>query len=826
MNACRLPIILLLWIAFAPSVTAQQVNETTILSELEKRGYDPNRVKQELLIRGFDESAFTSADPVVIGNLKKAASDIVKVLDEEKKASAQEVKDSDNIISPKETGNMTPGKGAATGFQDAVSQSEKKENTNSQNKQERTGAEQQEVLTYGQHIFRDKSLVLFRTSADAKAARNYVLGQGDKVSISIWGPTQENFTLEIQKDGYIQPTGLKRFYLAGLTVDQAKELMYAGLRGKYFFEKENFDVSIATARTVNVNIVGEVVQNGTYNISAVNTAFNALVAAGGPNEIGSVRKIQLLRAGSKPKTLDVYRFLQDPISSYEFYLSENDYIHVPVAEKIVTVLGAVNRPFRYELLPNEQLAEVLAFAGGLKPGALKKIIRVKRMEGDSIRILDVDLAALEESKKNFPLFHGDIIEVREMEDMIKNQVLISGGVETPGVYALTTDTRFSDVLGKAKLTQNAVTDFAYLFRKGAVNAKMTDYLQINLRQVIKNPGSDWDVLLQPGDSIAIYVGDQFTDETFIKIEGAVRNPGQFRFSPSLRLKDLLLLAGGVKREAALDRIDVYRLQLEANKTTRVLAARLTLDEKYDVAGSMGEYHLQPFDQVFVRSAPEFELQRNISVLGEVKYPGTYALLNENMRMDALIRESGGATDEAFLRGATLARGMDNIGYVIIDLEAALANPGSHENIILQDGDVITIPKISNIVTITGATKSQELYPEKITSQNKIQVSYRKGKHARYYIDQFAGGLSKDASVGRIAVIDASGKVTKVRNYLLFRKYPEVGPGAEIRVGYKEKKLKNDGGKEKKEIKWGEILSNAITQATAVLSLILLIQNVK
>ena len=224
-----------------------------------------------------------------------------------------------------------------------------------------------------------------------------------------------------------------------------------------------------------------------------------------------------------------------------------------------------------------------------------------------------------------------------------------------------------------------------------------------------------------------------------------------------------------------------------------------------------------------RNRLAFELQRNVFLTGEVRYPGTYALISDNTKLSTIIKEAGGTTDEAFLKGATLQRGKDNVGFVIIDLEKAIKNSKSFENIILQEGDEIFIPKINNIVSITGATKAYEIYPEKITGQGKIQVPYNSGKSAKYYIDEYAGGLSKEAD--KITVVDASGKVTKAKQFLFFKKYPKVGPGAEIKVGYKvqkEEKLK-DGDTE--DVKWGDVLANSIAQATAILSLILLIQNV-
>jgi len=910
---------------------SQMINEAVARAEIEKRGYDADRFKQEMIKKGVNPDNINPDNPVEVARAKKAAEEVMAILDAEKKSKEQPVatpqnqdqsnksqqSKTDNTRSADDSSKLT---NQSKEIQKAVKEGATIEEAVSEKLQDDAKEKLPPAKTYGQHIFRDKSLQLFRTSEDAKPTKAYVLGQGDKVTISIWGPTQENFSLEIQKDGYIQPTGLPRYYLAGLTVEAAEQLMSSRLRNYYYFQKENFQLTVTTARTLNVNIVGEVFNNGTFNVSAINTAFNALIAAGGPNDLGSVRKIQLLRAGKKPLVLDVYQYLQNPVVSQDFYLAENDYINVPVADKLVTINGAVNRPFRYELIGNEQLVELIRFAGGLKALALKGNIQVKRVENDTIRIIDVNYAELEKTGRNFALFNGDEVEIPEINENISNEVSISGAIENPGRYAMTNNDKISDLVKKAVLQDNAITsiaylkrfnsdyktiryefinldnvlanplgadniklqkgdeliisskasftdtfniviegavripktitldieknlrvtdavffagglrddaiqEFAYIFRSGDKEAKTKEYIGVNLKEALENPTSTANISLEPRDRLVIYSRNNYTDESFIRVGGAVRNPGEFLYNPSLKLKDVLLLAGGFKREAALDRVDVYRLDFSENKSTRVLAANLRLDENYNLRAGNESFELQAFDQIFVRLAPEFELQRNVFVNGEVKFPGIYALMSDNTKLATVIREAGGVTNEAFLKGATLARSMDNIGYVIIDLENAIKDPKSFENIILQEGDDIFIPKISNIVTITGATKAFELYPEKIVGQNKIQVPYRKGKSAKYYIDEYAGGLSKDASSSKISVIDASGKVTKAKGFLFFKSYPEVGPGSEIKVGYKDVKIKEEKGEKEEDVKWGDILANSIAQATAILSLILLIQNV-
>ncbi len=906
------------------------MTESAARAELEKRGYDAERFEQEMIKKGVNPKVIDPNNPADVLRAKKAAEEVMAILDAEKKSKEQSAKNQSIPIQSVQPQSKIDDQRSADkndklinqtkDIQKAVKEGATIEEAVSEKLQETAKEKLPIATTYGQHIFRDKSLKLFRTSEDAKPTKAYVLGPGDKVAISIWGPTQENFALEIQKDGYIQPTGLPRYYLSGLTVNAAEQLMASRLRNYYFFTKENFELTVTTARTLNVNIVGEVYNNGTFNVSAVNTAFNALIAAGGPNDIGSVRKIQLLRAGKKPLNIDVYKYLQNPITSQDFYLAENDYINVPVAQKIVTIIGAVNRPFRYELIENEQIKELISYAGGLKSNALKGNVQVKRIENDSVKIIDLNYADLEKTSKNFNLYNGDSIFVMEINENIKNEVTISGAVEIPGRYAMSNNEKISDLLKKAVLLDNAITsiaylkrlnednktvryefinidniknnitgddnlilrkgdeliisskasfadtykmniegavrtpteitldltknikvsdavffagglkddaimDFAYIFRSRTKVAKTQEYIAVNLKDAIMNPASVANINLEPGDRLVIYSRNNYVDEAFIRVAGAVRNPGEFLYNPTLKLKDILLLAGGFRREAALDRIDVYRLEFSKEKTTSVLVANLQVDENYNVKTGTENYELKPFDQIFVRTAPEFELLRNVFVNGEVKYPGTYALMNDNTKLATVIRDAGGVTSEAFLKGATLARGKENVGYVVIDLDKALKSPGSFENIILQEGDEINIPKLSNIVSITGATKAFELYPERILQQGKVQAPYRRGKSARYYIDEYAGGLSKEASPNKISVIDASGKVSKAKGFLFFKSYPKVGPGAEIRVGYKDVKAKDEKTGEKENVKWGDILANSIAQATAILSLILLIQNV-
>jgi len=891
---------------FSHAVSGQQQwQEAALRSELSGRGVDENLLQQELLKKGIDPSRI---NPSNMQQMQEAEAAVRQVIDSLSRIAAikskSESSPKSNIFegAKKDTLPVKDTSGKKIPF------SQKKDKT------EKDTIMPQEI--YGQHIFKKYNLEVIKDNKNVQIPETYVLGPGDKVTISIWGESRENMTLVIQQEGYIQPSGLSRFYIAGLTLKDAREMLAVQFRKYYPFRRENFEVKVTSQREISVNIFGEVENNGTFAMSAVNTAINALMTAGGVTEIGSVRKIQITRAGQKPRILDIYAFLKNPALSQQYYLNENDFIFVPVAEKMVSVSGEVKRPCGYELLEKENLKELIEYAGGLTIDAIRNNIQILRTEGDSLRIIDVDLTSLNKAGKNFELKNGDKINIQKIVSEAENTVKVTGAVSFPGTYAISESPRLSELLKKVILKPNAITNiayikrlnddqatiryelvrldeslvtpgssgdillkrgdeliisskasfvtkakvsvegsvrnpqeieldekknlkvsdliflsgglmddatsFAYLFRKGMDTLQSPEYIFIDLDKALKDKGSAENILLEPNDQLVVFSQNNFRDKSTVTIGGAVRKPGEFPYHESLTLKDILLLSGGLKREAATDRIDVFRINFTDNKKSRALIARLKIEDD-QLSGGDGKFALQPFDQVYVRYAPEFELQRNIYIDGEVRYPGTYALLDYNTRISTLVQEAGGVTQESFLRGATLYRNKDGVGYVIFNLEKAIKQPDSEDNVILQDGDEIYIPKINNIVSIEGAINAYEWYPEKIANQGKINVNYRKGKSAWYYIEEYAGGISQNASKNKISVVDATGKVFKTKSYLIYRKYPKVTPGSTIRVGFKEARLEKEG--KSKDIKWGEILANSIAQATAILSLILLIQNV-
>lgn len=911
-------------------INAQVVSESAAREELARRGIPEAQFRAEMLRRGINLDNIDPNNTQELLRIEKEVKEALDKLEKENKKEEKQKLEGEKLKTPKtkedelkadtikdkaaEDAKMLNKSGSD--IKKAVERGASLEEAVSENLQEKQKEKLPEAKTYGQQLFRDNSLKLYRTSDETKPPRSYVLGAGDVLAISIFDVSQANISLEVSREGYIQPDRLPRYFVAGLTIDEAEKMLKRNFRNYYLFSPDNFKLSVTTARTINVNIFGEVFNNGSFNVSAVNTAFNALVAAGGPGDLGSVRQIKLLRPGKAPKNIDVYQFLNNPVVSQEFYLQDNDYIQVPVAQKVISIKGGINRPMQYELLPEENLNHLLKYAGGIKAGALKRNVQVKRYENDAEVILNVDLSELELQKKDFVLKHGDEVRVGEIEKGFENKVSVYGAVRDTGEYAFVPGMKIYDLIQRSVIRENAIQETAYL-RRFNEDQKTVRYEIVNIKEAIKNPASPanlelrkgdvltvralsdfaetykvivdgavrnpvkfalgergnmkvsdalflaggiredaaefaylfrkrgdeltqeyyyidlnglstksdltTDIELSPYDSIFVYKTAEFADKAFIKVGGAVRRPGEFVYNPTLTLKDAILLSGGLKQEASPNRIDVFRLDFGNERRTTTLAKRIDLKNDLSL-NSVKDFMLLPFDQVYIRYAPEFEPLRNVIIEGEVVYPGIYSLLKENMRLTDLIEMAGGLTNEAYIEGASLFRLDGNTGNVVVNLKTAMAKDNSSQNIILRADDVITIPKQDNIVSIVGATNYDELYGSRLLENGKINIAFEEGKDALYYINNYAGGIDENGDINRITVEHKNGRVEKVKNRIFYKKFPEVKEGSTINVPYKKKKTEEEK-KEEKDINWGDVLKDSIAQATAILSLILLIRSV-
>ncbi len=435
-----------------------------------------------------------------------------------------------------------------------------------------------------------------------------------------------------------------------------------------------------------------------------------------------------------------------------------------------------------------------------------------------------DVASKRNGKNNQKLRRGDILTVRSKSTFVdKKTIEVKGAVRIEGEYPFNGGgLRVSDAIFLSGGLTERATDFAFIFRD-KLGADDVEYINVDLAKAMSGD-VDKNLLMEAGDKLIVYDRNSFMDESYINVFGSVRNPQELRYDSSLTIKKALLLCGGLTYDGSLQQIDIFRLDFSNNKKTRTLVANVSVDENYNVINGAKGFKMRPFDQIIVRKAPEFEFQRNILIYGEVKYPGNYALISENTKVAEIINQSGGVTKEAFLKGASLFRKKDDVGYVIIDLEKALKSQKSPFNAILQEGDIISIPKRNDLVTVTGAVLAGEVFTKEIASTGKYNFVYEKGKNAKYYVDKYAGGVANNGKASRITVTYPNGEVKKTSKFLMFNSYPKVEPGSIIHVGYKDaKKEKKEG--EKEDIDWGKVLSDSVAQATTILTLVLLINNI-
>lgn len=770
------------------------------------------------------------------------------------------------------------------------------------------------VAIYGQQVFRYGNPSLFTNQDNVSPANDYLLGPGDVVRIVIFGRSLYDGDLEVDEQGYIDPRTMPKIFVKGIEWGKIKKLIEARYRQRYSFTSNEIAITLRRTRSITVSVFGEVKNPGSYTYSAANTAFNLIAMANGITDLGSVRNIQIVSPGGGVRIYDVYKSMTDPSRAANIYLQNNDFIQIPVAQKVVAVIGAVNRPYRYELLPAETLSDLIRYAGGLSADADKELIQVVRFENGAKKIYTVNYA---EADKFIPQ-NGDEVTIIQSSLEVKNLLTVSGEVERPGDFEWKEGLRIKDLLDKAGIKRTTRRDLGFVqglnpdnslsLRSFSIDSILSDpstprnfilkpndkliilsnpdfaqYYKVSVSGAVRTPGEfDFDparnmrvhdvvslagglkvdalskayvvrtdtatgirnyalfnienamkdrnapdnFILEPHDRIVVLSNSIIKNESTVTVGGAVKNPGKFKYGYSMTLLDAISLSGGLKTEAATNRVEIFRVILNNNEPTKVVAATFDIPRDLIMAGdTMSKVYLEPFDIIEVRSLPKYSLQKVITIHGEVKYPGKYALVKDNETIYDIIRRAGGLNPEAFTEGATLNRTFDETGLVIIQLGDIMKNPNASYNIALTDGDELTIPRNKDLISIEGAVNIDDVVTTTNYSNpgNKINVAYIEGKSVRYYINEYAGGLSDMADKSKIYVKDANGKKSKVHSFLIFKKYPKVKKGASIVVGYKDPKKIPVEPKEKTD--WAKVIAESVAQATAILTLVVLINTI-
>lgn len=660
----------------------------------------------------------------------------------------------------------------------------------------------QQDAVFGRNIFNTRNLT-FEPNVNIATPPNYRLGPGDEVVIDIWGASQNTIRQQISPDGTINLEQLGPVFLSGMTVDRAQQYLTDELRKIYSDQSNQIRVTLGNTRTIQINVMGEVVQPGTYALSAFSTVFHALYRAGGVSNIGSLRNVKVSRGGKIVATVDVYQFIMQGKTRDDIRLEEGDVIIVPAYDALVQITGNVKRPMRYEMKKGETLSTLLKYAGGFTSDAYTKSLRIVRQNGKEYQVNTVDDIDYSVCK----MHDGDVVTAEAILDRFTNKLEVRGAVYRPGIYELGGKLNtVRELVEKADgLMADAFTGRAVLYRER--ENKTREVKQIDIRAIMD--GTQPDIPLQKNDVLYIPSIHDLEDLGNVQIYGEVAHPGDYPYADNMTLEDLVITAGGLRESASVVRVDVAR-RIKDPKSTESSATigqtfSFGLKDGFVVDGEPG-FTLQPYDQVFVRRSPGYSAQQNVTVNGEVLYGGTYALTSKSERISSVIAKAGGATPFAYVKGAKLTRVaneeeikrmqdvvnllrrqvgdamMDSLGINVqstftvgIDLEAALANPGSDADIVLREGDVITVPEYNNTVKIDGAVMMPNT------------VSFKKGESVKYYISQ-AGGYGQNAKKSKKFIIYMNGQIAEVKG----SGKSQIEPGCEIIVPSKRKRQFNLG----------------------------------
>ena len=656
---------------------------------------------------------------------------------------------------------------------------------------------------FGHNIFTNENLT-FEPNVNVATPVDYRLGPGDEVIIDVWGASETTIRETISPEGSIHVSNLGPVYLSGKTVKEANAYLkeefakiYSGVSGN--MPNTQVKLTLGQIRSIQVNVMGEVAVPGTYTLSAFASVFHALYRAGGVNEIGSLRSIRVVRGGSVVADLDVYDFIMKGNLKDDIRLEDGDVILVQPYQSLVQISGKVKRPMFYEMKEGETAALLIDFAGGFTGDAYKKAVRVIRKSGRELQVYNVD----EQEFAAFPMDDGDQVSVDSVLQRFENRVEIRGAVYRAGLYQL--DGGMNTVKQLIQKSEGVRGD-AFLNR-AILDREREDLeheiIQVDVKGILN--GTVADIPLQKNDVLYIPSIHDLKEEATLTIHGEVANPGTYLYSDNMTVEDLVLQAGGLLESASTTKVEVARRvkNPKSSQFSQVVGESFAFDLKDGFLTGEGSenFHLQPFDEVYIRKSPAYHKQQNVVVGGEVLFSGSYALSKKNERLSNLIEKAGGVTPDAYVRGARLIRqmtedeknrreatlrmarsgsGKDSISVDMLDLsdfysvginlEKALARPGGDDDLVLREGDMLYVPEYVSTVKINGAV----MYPNTVT--------YKEGEDLKYYINQ-AGGFANNAKKKKAFVVYMNGTVSRLKT----RNSKAIEPGCEIIVPSKDKR---------------------------------------
>ncbi len=723
---------------------------------------------------------------------------------------------------------------------------------------------------FGSSLFYQKNRRLsFEPSLNQATPKSYILGPGDLIYVDIYGQSEQYYEATVNPDGFVLLDNIGPVAVSGKSIEEATGILknrvgkyYSGLLGSN--PNTFLQVTLGNVGTIKVNILGEVRLPGTFTLSAFSTVFNALYAAGGPNENGSMRKIKLVRNNIQIAEIDVYDLLINGTAQLDLKLQDQDVILVPPYLSHVKVKGEVKRPMVFEVAEDDNFTELLNYAGGFTDHAFKDRVAISRISGNQRSVSDV-------YQNQFDLFllkGGDEITVQRILDRYSNRVQIKGAVYREGTFALTDGLTLSQLVKNAEgLRGDAYTTQASILRTRADLS--TEMIQVKLKEVLE--GTTSDILLQREDVVRIASIYDINNEEYVQILGEVKRPGVYPYSAEMKVEDLIVMAGGFQESANSQDIEIARRLEDSDLGT--LADIIPTQVNTDLGYNPNSPSLVPFDQVIVRKRASFTMQRLTAVEGQVNSPGIFAIQSSGERISDLVKRAGGLNQFAYPKGATLIRrteffnteseqlrrqrnleglqmklaedpsnseaqaellqrlltdtpkavspvenqlsqtkkeSLDQIasetpGFAVklketeavaINLEEILINPGSENDLLLEEGDILSVPKLFQTVRMRGDV----VYP--------TTLRHESGRSLKHYING-AGGFERRANRKQTYVVYANGAVKRTKGFLGIRNYPPVEPGAEVIVPTKGPRV---------PLRLGEVVG--ITTGLATLGLVM------
>lgn len=737
--------------------------------------------------------------------------------------------------------NVDPRKVNATTSAKSISDSLKTKAAGNANSTADSASAAYRKKIFGINMFNNPNIT-FESSLNIPTPKNYILGAGDELVIDINGYSEEHYTLPITPEGYVKIAKIGNVFVSGISIEEAKKRIidrlskiYVGLK-PYGGAPANTTatISLGSIKTIRVSILGDVVAPGTYSISSLSRVMNALYLAGGPSESGTFREIRVIRDRKLIAQLDLYDLLTTGNLRQNVGLHDQDIIQVGSYKSRVEIIGEVKKPAIFETLPNESLEKIInEYANGFTPMAYKSVLKIQRLTEKDSKLIDLSNDLI----SSFYPKAGDVITVEKvLMNRIENAVTLEGAVFRPGKFSINDSPTLTKLIKRA----DNFREDAFLGRISIVRLRddlTKENISVNYNDILS--GKSPDIALHREDIVTVYSVVELMEKYTVRIQGEINlkedapltsaiekgstavseTPGEspnnespigtFPFLHNMTVEDLVEKAGGLKESAATGRIEVIRRKKNIGKDdpsqiTSTIGERFNfaINNNLAIDPSASKFILEPFDEVFVRSSPNYEKQQFISIEGQITFPGVYGLERKNERISEVIARAGGLNAQAYPKGATLVRKFkiskqevdrkseqmselsdntteatvkvksvkeetsESIG---IDLVKALEEPNSSADMLLQDGDIIKIPKEPQTVRMQG----EVLYP--------TSTRYIENLPFKHYISE-AGGYTELSSRKRSYIIYANGSVDRTRKFLgLINIYPKVQPGSEIVV---------------------------------------------